>query len=91
VTVTVTPQIGQAQRVVLLLNRLDPGDPRAYRFLGPERNADASQITVPIQNVQAGNYVARVQIDGAESLLTVDDDPTSPTYRQFTGPLVVIP
>jgi hypothetical protein len=91
ITLTITPIVGQNQRVVLLLNRLDAGEPRAYRFPGPERNADAAQLVIPIQNVQAGRYVVRVQIDGAESLLTVDENPASPTYRQFIGPIVVIP
>jgi hypothetical protein len=41
--------------------------------------------------VRAGEYLVRVQVDGAESPLVVDGDPTSPTFNQFLGPLVTIP
>ena len=55
------------------------------------RDADADVLTIPISGVRAGDYLARVQVDGADSPLQVDSDPDSPTFNQFIGPLVTIP
>ncbi len=80
VTVNVQPAIGRTQRVILLLNEANPhGDrpARAYTFDAPPRNqADAPKasdtITIPIRGVRAGTYLVRIQVDGAESLLSAN-------------------
>lgn len=83
--VTVEPIVGQAQRVVLLLNEQTATAPQAYTVAAPRRTADAATITVPVQGIRAGTYFVRLQVDGAESPL--DLDPGSPTF----GPRVTIP
>lgn len=95
-TVPVSPIVGSNQRVILLLNQLPTGDSadanlRAYTFVAPSRDADTSAIAIPVFNVQAGEYLIRLQVDGAESLLTVDSDPDSPTFNQYIEPTVTIP
>lgn len=85
IEVTVNPTVGQAQRVVLLLNEQTATAPRAYAVPAPRRTADAATITVPVQGVRAGTYFVRLQVDGAESPL--DLGPGSPTF----GPRVTIP
>jgi hypothetical protein len=86
--------------VVLLLNEFNPPSDRAvraYRFEAPpdngiEDDADATaSITFAITGVVPGHYLARVQVDGAESPLTVDTDPDSPTFNQYVEPKVTIP
>jgi hypothetical protein len=80
VSVPLTPDIGKAQRVVLLLNEFQPPTTRtpiAYTFQAPSRNqpaspATVSTIVVPTVGVEPGDYLVRVQVDGAESLLAVD-------------------
>jgi len=84
VRVTIAPPVGQRQRVVLLLNErfaaLSPPvetPPRAYSFVAPQRpvfspSGPTSQIDVPISGVAPGQYLIRVQIDGAESPLVPD-------------------
>jgi hypothetical protein len=91
ITVQVEPPIGKAQRLVLLLHERLSDAPAAYSFAVSARNADADVLTIPVEGVRAGDYLVRVQVDGAESPLTVDTDADSPTFNQFIGPLVTIP
>ena len=89
-TVPVSPIIGSNQRVILLLNQLPTGGAadanlRAYTFVAPSRDTDTSAIAIPISNVQPGEYLIRLQVDGAESLLTVDSD-----TNQYIAPTVNI-
>jgi hypothetical protein len=65
--------------------------PAAYTFVAGPRTADVDAIIVSIYDVRAGDYLVRLQVDGAESPLLVDTDPNSPTFNQFVGPLVTIP
>lgn len=90
ITVDFAPKVGRAQRVQLLLNECDAPDTRpsrAYSFLAPKANGiidphqpDAASVDFSISGVQAGEYLVRVQVDGAESLLghTADGKYASP-------------
>jgi hypothetical protein len=80
VTVTVAPEVGADQRVVLLLNEKGPPShdpPRAFSFSpapgnGVPANAD-STATVPVAiDVPADTYVVRLEVDGVDSILDVD-------------------
>lgn len=77
IVVTLSPRVGQTQRVMLLLNELNPppGEtPLAYTFGVRSRGqpAPTDTITIPVTGVKAATYAVRVQVDGAESLLEVD-------------------
>ena len=37
-----------------------------------------------------GRYLVRVRIAGVDSRLTIDDDPASPNFERYSGPLVEI-
>ena len=84
VTVQLTPNVGPGQRVVAVLNSPSASSQQAYVSEPVIAAADSNQATLPILNVPAGNYVVRVQIDGAESLLTMSGG-------QFNAPAVVAP
>jgi hypothetical protein len=84
VTVTVSPNIGVGQRAILVLNNLAAAPPVAFTSPPTKSTADSNQVTINIAGVPAGQYLARVQIDGAESLLTA-------AGNQFTGPMVTMP
>jgi len=104
VTLTVTPDVGDEQRVVLLLNELVPeqspppsppshAKPASYSFVAPSRlpasppggpPGQTNTVTIPIGGVKAATYLIRVQVDGAESPLTVDSG------GRFDGPQVTI-
>lgn len=90
VTVQVDLTITRTQRVVLLLNERSTNNPSAYTFDCAPHTANTNTITFAIYEVKAGEYLARVQVDGAESLLTVDMDSDSPTFEQYISPTVVI-
>lgn len=80
--VTINLPVGRKQRVVLLLNKLEP-EPRLYRFTLPPREDgpdEAEIVNIPVTDVEQGKYLVRVQIDGAESPLQPD----------YSGPMVVI-
>lgn len=72
VTVTLSPNIGVAQRAVLLLNNVSVSPPTAFASQGVVSAMDSNQITIFIAGVPAATYVVRVQVDGAESPLTVN-------------------
>ena len=80
VKVTFTPNVGSAQSALLLLNEFNPPSTRparAYTFPAPANNGvvspatDTATIAFPFANVLPGTYLVRVQIDGAESVLTM--------------------
>ena len=91
ITVNVTPAIGAKQRVVLLLNEVSNAsstEAAAYTFSRPSPPEDAddeTEISIPIQNVTSGEYLVRLQVDGAESLLSADADDL------YDGPTVTLP
>ncbi len=96
VDVAVKPAVGLTQRVVLLLNELiphptsPPETPRSYSFHAPPMALSSppgptEDITIPIKGVQAGTYLARVQVDGAESPLGTD------AGGRYDSPQVLIP
>jgi len=86
VTLNLVPNIGVGQRALLVLNNVAGSPPTSYTSLSTVSSADTNQIVLQIENVPTGNYLARAQVDGAESLLTVD-----PNTKQFTGPTVAMP
>jgi hypothetical protein len=88
ITLNFIPRVGVRQRVALLLNEFDPPldrPARAYRFdvpFTPSNPADTSvaSIVARVAEVAAGDYLLRVQVDGAESLLDPGPDPDNPFY-----------
>jgi hypothetical protein len=90
VTVQVDVTIARTQRVALALNELSLENPAAYTFKASAITADTNEIRFSIYEVKAGEYLVRLQVDGAESLLNVDRDRDSPTFEQYIGPTIVI-
>jgi hypothetical protein len=89
-TLHFTPRVGVHQRVALILNEFDPPDDRparAYGFevsftpAGPSDTSVASIVT-RVEEVAAGDYLVRVQVDGAESPLEPGPDPNHPIYSE---------
>jgi Pvc16 N-terminal domain len=80
VQVNVTPPVGKAQRVALLLNEFDPPAdraPRAYRFEAPPRDLPGAPETTAVfsfavEGVAPATYLVRVRVDAAESALETD-------------------
>ncbi|MBN1203500.1 MAG: DUF4255 domain-containing protein [Myxococcaceae bacterium] len=75
IEVTLSPQVQKGQRAVLLLNQYGAPagtEPKAYSF-PLVVNAPAATLTFPISTVAAGDYLLRVQVDGAESPLVFSE------------------
>jgi hypothetical protein len=92
VTVPLTPVVAGDQRVVLFLNEHHPPEDRparAYTFRrpspAPDAQATTTEVTVPVRDVVPGEYLVRLQVDGAESVLRAGPD------ERFDGPRVTIP
>ena len=86
VTLTLIPNIGIGQRAVLLLNDVASATPTSFSSTAVVSTADANQIVINIANVPTGTYLVRAQIDGAESLLTVNT-----VTNLLDGPTVAMP
>ncbi|MDD4652743.1 MAG: DUF4255 domain-containing protein [Methanothrix sp.] len=82
----INPAVGKDQRLLIHLNRIPSGSiPSQDRsFLMPLRKATISEIPLPIDGLAKGDYLVRVEVDGAESILLSDDS------GEYTGPKVSI-
>jgi hypothetical protein len=100
VVITFDPKVEKHQRVTLFLGECNPppGRPaRSFNIAAPVDNgitvpaqSDTATIRFLLPGVDAGKYLVRVQVDGAESLLTLDNVAGSTTFNQFNGPQVTI-
>ncbi|AFY80779.1 DUF4255 domain-containing protein [Oscillatoria acuminata] len=90
IKVRVNLNLGKQQRIVLILNEKSTQNPAAYMFEAPNRHRDGMMVTIPVKNVKPGEYLVRLQVDGAESILNVDSDPNSPNFNRYTEPKMVI-
>ena len=81
-TLALNPPVGRAQRASLVLAErsiLIPARPAT----GP---ATTPSLDFPIPaDFPTGDFTIRVQIDGAQSALEIDQNPSSPTFGQLTG------
>jgi hypothetical protein len=90
VKVELAPKVGKAQRVALLLDELPGGSSRSHRFelaprTAPAEPEESSSVTIATHGVASGEYLVRVEVDGAESPLDVGPD------GRFKGPRIVFP
>ncbi len=83
-TVTVSPTVGASQRAVLYLNQTSAPGTAAYTLTATPRSEDGTTLEFVMNDLDLGTYLIRVQIDGAESLLTLDSD------GKYDGPTVEI-
>lgn len=90
IKVRVNLKVGKKQRVILLLNEKTPENPTSYVFEAPSRRTDQKLITIPVEKIKPGEYLLRLQIDGAESLLTLDKDPNSKTFQWYKEPRILV-
>jgi hypothetical protein len=81
VKINFNPKVGKTQKVMLLLNQLNPPPNTkvlSYTFKAPagngvvDPNTETTQVEFTFTNVVPGSYLVRVQVDGAESSLVID-------------------
>ena len=90
IKIRVNLKVEKKQRVVLLLNEKSLTNPNSYIFEAPSRRTHGKLITIPVENIKPGEYLVRLQIDGAESLLTIDNDPKSKTFQWYKEPRILV-
>ncbi|WP_204150142.1 DUF4255 domain-containing protein [Leptolyngbya sp. CCY15150] len=90
-TIQLNVMVDPRQRVYVLLNGQLGETPSSYIFSAMKRDQVTQTMSFFLQNVPHGSYLVRVQVDGAESRLTIDDRPDSSTFDQYISPLVTIP
>jgi len=93
--VNFVPNVGRTQRATLLLNEIPAGSTgpaRAYSFPAPANNGitnqdpDTATISFTVDGMRAGDYLVRVQVDGAQSLLGQDA-----ATGKYDSPKITIP
>lgn len=90
ISVGIMPPVFRGQRAILLLNEKEPvGHPgKAYSFPIPPVSQDSIDfLEFKAQRIEPGEYIVRIQIDGAESPVDVTGGPAAP---KITGPVVSI-
>jgi len=85
IAVRFNPKVGKAQRVVLLLNEVSSDEAVAYSFTAAPRTDDTDSMMIPVKEVKPGTYLMRVQVDGAESSLNLNQS------GEYDSPQVTIP
>lgn len=90
-TLSVTPVVGANQGVLLSLYEWSTQHPATYLIEVPQRDRDSAHLTVAVQGIQPGHYLVRLIVDGAESPLAIDEDPTSSTYQWYAQPRIRLP
>ncbi|MDY6795818.1 MAG: DUF4255 domain-containing protein [Actinomycetota bacterium] len=96
--IRVEPEVGKTQRVLALLNELGANIavPHAYSIKAPDNNGitgdktETSWISFSVADVEPGDYLLRIQVDGAESPLEAEPDPTDPEKVKYAKPMVTI-
>jgi Pvc16 N-terminal domain len=88
--VQVDVMVGMKQRVLLAMNEWTVDNPVGYQFEANSRKASTDTIAFALQGVKPGEYLLRLQIDGADSLLSIDTEETSPTFNWYNAPKVRI-
>lgn len=78
------------QRALLCLNERNTTDPKAYVFECDRPTQPTTALACHADQLKPGDYLLRLQVDGAESLLQVDQNPQSPTFEQYIAPLCCI-
>lgn len=90
VTIDVDLMVDKDQRVSLLMNEIATEKPEAYLFAAKSREETTRSLDFLVRNVKAGEYLIRVQINGAESPLEIDETKGSPTQGQYYQPKLAI-
>ncbi|MFV2002822.1 MAG: DUF4255 domain-containing protein, partial [Paracoccaceae bacterium] len=87
VTILLLPDVGRRQRIVLLMNEYDVDtDPESYRYPAEPRTVDTDTVSFVISPDITGEFLFRVQVDGAQSPLEMDENELSPSYHRYVQP-----
>jgi Pvc16 N-terminal domain len=94
VAVRLDMHVGERQQVTLQIDEAapQPGAPaKGYGQRAADRTQPTDLVKFELERVLSGDYLVRVQVDGADTPLELDQDPQSPTAGQYTAPSLTIP
>jgi Pvc16 N-terminal domain len=74
ITVKFNPLVIKGQRVILLLDEISEDRSTTYTIPVGSTEKDTDSIAIPVKNIKSGNYLVRVQVDGAESWISRSED-----------------
>lgn len=89
ITVVASPDVGLGQRSDLLLNPVG-GASETFTLPAGSRAQATAPLVFNASPLPLGAYLVRVRVDGAASDLTVDANPNSPTFDEYSGPTVSV-
>jgi hypothetical protein len=87
-TINVAPAVSAIQNAVVFIGDQAIPQPRVVPLPPAPSTANTVTVTVP-NSIAVGAYPLRVQVDGAQSLLTQDSNPVSPTFGQWLPQVTV--
>ena len=90
ITVETNLLIDPTQRAILILNEWSRQEADAYMAKAPGRSETTQILQFALDRMEPGDYLVRLQINGAESLLDVDQNPASATFNWYISPRVRI-
>jgi hypothetical protein len=88
ITVETLHPIDPEQRVIIILNEWSRQDADAYMEKASRRRETTQSVQFTLDRVEPGDYLVRIQINGAESLLEVDHNRASATFNWYVNPRV---
>ncbi len=92
IQLSVVPSLAEGQKAVLLLDRRDPANAGHFQFEADLSGAvfPAATLTFPFSDLPTGDYLARLDIGGFVSPVTLVDNPGANDHGEIAGPLVSI-
>ncbi len=72
-TARIEPKAGKDQKINLLLNELSSAAPSSHVFPAHARNEDSDEVKFSITGAKAAAYLARIEVDGAATVLEMQD------------------
>lgn len=88
--IVASPVIGKRQKVNVILNEISLENPREYNLKVTPPPLDTDIISLYLNDLKPGEYLVRLQVDGVDSLLDIDNDSQSPTFEQYIRPKIVL-
>lgn len=92
VVLGIAPRVAESQGAVLILDSRDPADPVQARLEAKRTGVafPAASLEFAYTQLKPGTYLARLDVDGFISPVTLQTDAAQPDFGQIIGPVVVI-
>ncbi len=86
----IEPTPDEKRKILILLNEIPGQGNLGYSFYSEIQADNGAQTLFNIKKVKPSTYLVRVQVNGVESQLEKETDPTSADYKKFKAPTLTI-